>query len=433
MCLFWLCSGAIIIFTCSHGVKDESVGVADEHEAEEMHEKFNEELSEHLLGDMFELEDEEPKLWPNIYGESVLRLCKYLDLEADKRGMAAFKELMASFLLLIINYVVIGLLFSIAYQAVIELREEKTRRQQMMRMMDTKEFVNRDWAAFMSNKMVLSSGDKDNHQPIWNLVADIKFCTKTLTDIVPYWNAMDEWFMVATCAVFFIFYAKVLQEMRENWDMFTQLSIPFEGGKMVHSHGDLIHIKGYTGECKLAMFFMVFLPKLCVAVGIAIIGSFYLLANSVSSDLQELLISTIELMFLLEVDEIFFESFTNVMKKEELEKTKLPRVTVTSSGVKWISLTEFLGCVFCISMMFALLFGTFDARLNLTAHNQQVIEGCCNLENFLNGRGKWEIMRYENECREFREKYFFNTVEKDGWDKRWEQDESHVTVSVAAR
>jgi len=481
MAFMVIISCCVIKFTCSkiHAEKNP--------ENEEEHEEYAEKVSEELLGGMFELEDEHPSLPCNIYGEAMLRICKYLDTKRHgENSWTAYKEMFASVLLLMVSFVLVCVLMSVAQQSVGELREEKERRVQMMAATNLEPspafksplntFVNRDWAAFMATQEVQGVGDQDGHLPIWNLVADIKYCEKLLTKVVPYWNAMGQWFMCATCAVFFLFYAKILMELRESLGLLQTLMLPtlpededmctiIEKEAKEDEHGDKrksrksvltkteassspllekeeeeeekaekeTHINGYNGEAKFWICVLIFLPKIVITVAIAYIGTMYLLANSVSSELQELLITTIELQFVLELDEIMFESFTNNMKKEELESAKLPKVRVAADSAAIVSLTEYVCLTCCILMTYILVMTTYSARLDLNPHNQQVIEGCCNLENFLNGRGEWVVMRYENECREFREKYFESTVEAGHWADKWERTMDHFEVPILAR
>jgi len=451
-----------ILIACTRAVEP------PEDDSNKAREEYCEEVSKEILGEMFEIEDECPNVWPDIYGEATLRLCKYVDKKNQgTHTWAAWKELASTYMLLFVAYFLVAILFSVAYAAVGELREEKLHRVQQME--DTvsgvqgklleaplNTWVNRDWAAFMDYEEVTGSGKDDiPHPAVWNLLADTKYCAKILEDIVPYWNAFGQWFMCATCGIFFIFYAKIIFELRNGFSMFMCLIQPtwpssfeehldvgaqefqtmcitkkeFKDGE----HVNVTYIRGYTGSTKVILLIWIILPKIVITLGMAWVGTLYLLANSVSSELQELLISTIELGFVLEIDEIMFESFLNSMKKEELESAKLPKVKVTSRGAMCTALTEICLLCLCVGATFLVLILTYDARLGLKVHDQNVIEGCCNLENFLNGRGNWEIMRYANECREFREHYFEEAVEKGGWAAKWLRVSSHIEPSIAQR
>ena len=71
--------------------------------------------------------------------------------------------------------------------------------------------------------------------------------------------------------------------------------------------GDL-KVHGMSPVMKLSVFALIFVPKITLNIMVAVIGAEFLMFNDLDDDLQEILLKTIEMAFILEMDELIFES-----------------------------------------------------------------------------------------------------------------------------
>ena len=85
-------------------------------------------------------------------------------------------------------------------------------------------------------------------------------------------------------------------------------TVPSE--KMVEEDEDEgdIKVHGMSVVMKLSVFSIIFLPKIVLNIMVAVIGAQFLMFNDLDDDLQEILLKTIEMAFILEMDELIFES-----------------------------------------------------------------------------------------------------------------------------
>ena len=65
---------------------------------------------------------------------------------------------------------------------------------------------------------------------------------------------------------------------------------------------------------------LVLLPKLALNIVVAYIGSVFLLYNDLDDELQQILLKTIEMAFILEMDELVFHAFASHHKKLQVRR-----------------------------------------------------------------------------------------------------------------
>merc|ERR1719321_1507148 len=169
---------------------------------------------------------------------------------------------------------------------------------------------------------------------------------------------------------------------------------------------ETIRVAGVASNLKVLLTLVVILPKVFMNLYVAVIGCQYLMFNDLEDDMQEILLKTIELAFVLEMDELIFMAFVSFPKKEQVARMDFP--PIKSRGLLGIlsaygELPRFVLICVLVSCLTMYMHSETHERKMLTAKEEGVIEGCCNFMQFLKGAGEKTPLAAGNPCSHFRE------------------------------
>merc|ERR1712194_479575 len=100
---------------------------------------------------------------------------------------------------------------------------------------------------------------------------------------------------------------------------------------------------------------MVALPKMTLAVALCWIGGRYILG---SADEETLVLNTLAVEFIVDIDEIIYQAFTSQSVQENVDNSDAVSVQVSNLDLKimWVLNMLLLGVVFCASAFGMFLF-----------------------------------------------------------------------------
>jgi hypothetical protein len=141
-------------------------------------------------------------------------------------------------------------------------------------------------------------------------------------------------------------------------------------------------------------------------VYVAIIGCQFLMFNDLEDEMQEILLKTIELAFILEMDELIYMAFVSSEQKEQVSAVQVPPVRFQGFSAVLASFAElprFVLLLLLVSCLTLYMHRDSHERTILTPKQEGVIEGCCNFMQFLKGEGHKVPLAAGNPCSHFRE------------------------------
>ena len=157
---------------------------------------------------------------------------------------------------------------------------------------------------------------------------------------------------------------------------------------------------------KIFLIVVVILPRLCLDALILYIGVQFTFNNDADDHLQEILLRTMELAFMMETDQILFGSFVSDKKKDQLRNMTLPREEKRGLSLVFYRYSEMLLFLVLLAACIIMGIGRYDTLTSrLTTREEGIIEGCCNFMQYVRGRGVKETLAEGNPCTEFRETY----------------------------
>merc|ERR1719333_1439349 len=169
---------------------------------------------------------------------------------------------------------------------------------------------------------------------------------------------------------------------------------------------DKIVMRGINTSIKVAITFVVIIPKLVMNVYVAIIGCQYLMFNDLEDEMQEILLKTIELAFILEMDELIYLAFVSSEQKEQVRAIEVPPAKFQGFSAVLSSFAElprFVLLLLLVSCLTLYMHRDSHERMILTPKQEGVIEGCCNFMQYLKGEGTKVPLAAGNPCSHFRE------------------------------
>jgi|Transcript_100823 hypothetical protein len=145
------------------------------------------------------------------------------------------------------------------------------------------------------------------------------------------------------------------------WWHIISLETPGEGRVAILNHNDNFIIT-HMGPClKAWVTVIVFLPKLGIAIVLWHIGAGWLTATT---GIANLVLNSLALTFICEVDELIFRTCTSEVAKSCLEKTKLPLPSFKYTPSYWEPVETLSTCFGCIALAIVYLHFLQDAIPN---------------------------------------------------------------------
>jgi len=225
-------------------------------------------------------------------------------------------------------------------------------------------------------------------------------------------NQLGETWNVFSWVVLVIWFSYMVTELRDcvKFYAMTWSTATVGADEMIGPEGKdgEIQVKGICTELRYILTIFLVIPKLLLNIYVAYIGACFLMFNDMEDDLQGILLSTIEMAFILEMDEIIFEAFSSHQKKVQLGKIEMPIISYRGCLRVFGTYGEFprLVVIICLASYLATVMHTESAAAKvLTPKQSGVIEGCCNFMQYLKGSGKKTALADGNPCSSFRENY----------------------------
>jgi len=142
----------------------------------------------------------------------------------------------------------------------------------------------------------------------------------------------------------------LMHELKQTlyfWWQIVSLETPEDGRVAILNHNDNFIIT-HMGPClKVWVTVIVFLPKLGIAIILWHIGAGWLTATA---GIDNLVLNSLALTFICEVDELIFRTCTSEVAKSCLEKTKLPLPSFKYTPTYWEPVETLSTCFGCIAL-----------------------------------------------------------------------------------
>lgn len=164
----------------------------------------------------------------------------------------------------------------------------------------------------------------------------------------------------------------LMHELKQTlyfWWHTMKLDKPVDGGKVTFlglNDNFVITHMGFSLKAWISA--TVFIPKLGIAVFLWYIGAGWLTATA---GIDNLVLNSLALTFICEVDELIFRTCTSEVAKSCLDKTKLPLPSFKYTPSIWVPCETMSTCFSCIALAYLYLYCMQDAipdfRWDLTA------------------------------------------------------------------
>lgn len=256
----------------------------------------------------------------------------------------------------------------------------------------------------------------ENDGTFWERMSLSWFCHDVIYGKANHVNQIDMHYFVTGFVFLFLWFAYMLMHFREtlqNLDLVWSLPNMSGADRVVAtdqkaSDGiiDTYDIKGIPVRDKIFLIVVVILPRLCLDALILYIGVQFTFNNDADDHLQEILLRTMELAFMMETDQILFGSFVSDKKKDQLRNMTLPREEKRGLSLVFYRYSEMLLFLVLLAACIIMGIGRYDTLTSrLTTRQEGIIEGCCNFMQYVRGRGVKETLAEGNPCTEFRATY----------------------------
>jgi len=347
-----------------------------------------------------DVQEDEIVLPENMYGEmfaSILVAAHKTRRNGFGFGLAC--EIISSLTLLAVTYGAVLIMLQVAENTIGSVEQDVEERDSLFeKFRPPAIWMAQNWTAFP--------------ETTWRRESMVWFCHDIIYGKAKHVNELGETWTKFSWVVLVIWFSYMLSELRAcgqlwsvTWDTPT---VPVD--QMVEEdeeEGDL-KVHGISLPLKVLITALVVLPKLILNFTVAYVGAIFLMFNDLDDDLQEILLKTIEMAFILEMDELIFEAFASAPKKAQLEKIQLPIIRVKGISRVFSTYGELprLVVILCIATCCALYMHQQAFEINvLTPKQSGVIEGCCNFMEYLKGAGQKTQLAEGNPCSSFREGY----------------------------
>jgi len=333
----------------------------------------------------------------NMYGDMCATLIiSSTRLKRNGMSLDVCTQLISSFALYGLLFSVLYLLIGAAHHAIGEVQEDMEERDAAFeKFRDPAIWQNQDWSIYPDTE--------------WRRMSMVWFChdviygkAKHVVELGADWN-------IFSWVVLFIWISYMTAEMRSCL-VLTILTWSTKGVPMdamvSMQQDDKIVMYGINTKIKVAMTLVVILPKFMMNVYVAIIGCQFLMFNDLEDEMQEILLKTIELAFILEMDELIYLAFVSSEQKEQVRAIEVPPAKFQGFSAVLASFAElprFVMLLLLVSCLTLYMHRDSHEQKILTARQEGVIEGCCNFMQYLKGEGEKVALAAGNPCSIFRE------------------------------
>lgn len=347
-----------------------------------------------------EVQEDEIVVPENMYGETFSTLL--VTIHSTKRDGLNFPlicEMFSTLLLLGVTYVAVWVMLDVAQNTIASVDQDVEERDSLFeKFREPSIWMAQNWTVYPDTS--------------WRRQSMVWFCHDIVYGKTKHVNELGPQWIQFSWVVLVIWLSYMITEIRASLDFLALVwevpTVPSE--QMVEEdedEGDL-KVHGMSPVMKLSVFALIFVPKITLNIMVAVVGAEFLMFNDLDDDLQEILLKTIEMAFILEMDELIYEAFSSANKKKQLMKIQLPIIRVRGLQRVISTYGELPRLVFVITIATILASWMHQPSREanvLTAKQSGVIEGCCNFMEYLKGAGVQTELAEGNPCSSFREGY----------------------------
>jgi hypothetical protein len=348
-----------------------------------------------------EVEETELELPENMYGETfatVIMASHKFNRDGGKT-LPVICELFSSIVLLGVTYMLIYIMIGVAQNTIDSVDQDVEERDSLFeKFRDPVLWQAQNWELYPDS--------------VWRRDSMVWFCHDIIYGKAKHVNELGPIWYMFSWVVLVIWFSYMLFEMRECFKLKLMIwnspTVPAQDMVTTNKEEGKIMVNGLSMGVKGIVTLIILLPKLALNLVVAYIGCVFLLYNDLDDDLQEVLLKTIEMAFILEMDELVFEAFASTPKKQQLSQIEMP--PVVEKGL-WRTLSlygefpRFMICIGLASYLSIKINTDEHSRATLTPKQAGVIEGCCNFMQYLKGAGHKVPLADGNPCSSFREGY----------------------------
>lgn len=356
----------------------------------------------HMTAEDTDVDETEIELPENMYGQALAELVMAGHYYKKSGGvsMSGVCELISSLALLVVTYFGVFAMIIVARATLADIDQDVAERDTLFdKFEDPTTWQHRNW----------------NEYPdaTWRRDSMVWYCHDIIYGKARHVNNLGPQFYMFNWVVLIIWWAYMLEELREClkfkiiiWDV---PSVPFSEQVTVDKEEGRIRVAGLGIFVKITATLIILIPKLLLNLTTLYVGCLFLLYNDLDDSLQDILLKTIELAFILEMDELVFASFVAHHKKQQLSQMEMPLAEnsgVSRSLSRFGELPRLIMIVAIATYLCAHVNDVEKSKRTLTHRQAQVVEGCCNFMQYVRGAGEKSTLADANPCTIFRATYF---------------------------
>jgi len=315
------------------------------------------------------------------------------------KTLPAMCELFSSMVLLGVTYMLVWIMIGVAENTIGSVEQDVEERDSLFeKFRDPVMWQAQNWQLYPDS--------------VWRRDSMVWFCHDIIYGKAKHVNELGPIWYLFSWVVLVVWFSYMLFELREVFKLKLMIwntpTVPAQDMVTPNKEEGKIVVNGLCYSVKGWLTILVLLPKLALNILVSYVGCVFLLYNDLDDDLQEVLLKTIEMAFILEMDELVFEAFAATPKKQQLQQMEMP--TVVEKGI-WRVLSQygefprFMLCVGLASYLSITVNNDTHRRMTLTSKEAGIIEGCCNFMQYVKGAGVKTPLAEGNPCTQFRETY----------------------------
>merc|ERR1719324_582777 len=238
-------------------------------------------------------------------------------IKRDGMSFAKLVDIFSSLILLAVTYGAVLIMLQVAENTIGSVEQDVEERDSLFeKFRPPSIWMAQNWTAFPDTS--------------WRRESMVWFCPDIIYGKAKHVNELGVVFYMFNWVVLLIWFAYMLNELRESWKLKMLIwdvpSVSVIDMVIIDKEEGRINVAGLSIGVKLFLSFIIIIPKLALNGYVLYIGCLFLLSNDLDDALQDILLKTIELAFILEMDELVFEAFTSHAKKQQLGQIEMPIV-----------------------------------------------------------------------------------------------------------